>query len=141
MTELANARDSQQFDLGDLTPIELNFSFSSKQYVLREASEEAAVQYDNACMDARVYVDGKLERLENLADVEPLLVSLCVFEKRFKEDGTTVDGFYPVSDSTVRSWPARLVKQLYEKAKLISGMEKEKELGKNSPTSTATGST
>jgi hypothetical protein len=59
-----------------------------------------------------------------LANVEPLLVSLCLF----RENGA------PVLLATVRSWPARVVKSLFEKAKEISDLgeeRKEEEAAKN----------
>ena len=86
------------------------------QYYLREATEDAAVKYRNAAMRAARFTDGKLSSVEGVADVEPLLVSLCLYQ-------ITPKGDVPVQLATIRGWPARIVKPLFEKAKQLSNLD------------------
>lgn len=94
------------FDEMDLAPKEVPITFQGKNYILIEASEEAAVKYRNASMKAMRMEDGKLVRIEGIADVEPLLVSLCL---------VTAEGRAPISEKVIRGWPARVVKQLFDR--------------------------
>ena len=115
--------ESMTFD--SLSLIEVPVKIIDKNYVLREASEDAACRWRNSQVSGAKMVDGKVSGLGNLADGEPLLVSLCLFElvpevKQFP-DGK------PVPLQTVRSWPARVVKQLFAKAKEISGLSEGEE--------------
>jgi hypothetical protein len=102
----------------DITPIEEPWSIGGEEYILRETSGDAAVKYDNARLSRHEYQDGKLVRLRDYADLEPLLVSLCLFTKDDK----------PVPESTIRSWPARLQKKLHERARFISRMNRTPEV-------------
>jgi hypothetical protein len=97
----------------DITPIEEKVFIGGDEYVLREMSGDAAVKYDNARLNRYEYQDGKLAKVRNLADLEPLLVSLCLF---------MADGVTPVSETTVRAWPARVQRSLHSRAREISGM-------------------
>lgn len=114
MTDILN------FD--DLTPIELPFSHLGKDYVLREATGEAACQFRNAQIACTTMgPEGKPKKFENVADVEPLLVSLCVWE--LLPDGKEKR----VPEATVRQWSARMQKRLFEKAKEISDLNESAE--------------
>lgn len=97
-----------------------------EEYELREASAAAACLWQNDFLSkAKIGPDGKIQSAKGIADSEPYLVSLCLFEK---ESGKRVEL------STVRSWPSRIVKDLFKKAKDISGLEdtdEEKESAKN----------
>jgi len=105
-----------ELNFDDLTPIEIPVRIQGKNYVLREASGDAACRYRNAVLAcAQLTPEGKAVSVRNLADVEPLLVSLCLFDEKGN----------PVSVNQVRKWPARVVKALYEKAKEISDLDLE----------------
>jgi hypothetical protein len=96
----------------DITPIEEKVYVGGVEYVLRETSGDAAVKYDNARLEGYEYQDGKLTRVRGIANLEPLLVSLCLF-------GASGEN---VPEETVRSWPARVQGALYARAREISGM-------------------
>ena len=98
-----------------LTPIEVPVQLAGDSYLLREASGEAAAKFNNARTACYDYMAGKLSKIHDTGDLEPLLVALCIF---------THDG-KPVPESTVRGWPARIVTALFEKAKEISGLGPE----------------
>ena len=116
----------------DLKPVEVPVKIGEQRYVLREASEEAARQWNNAKLRAaRMNADGKTTSIDGLADAEPLLVSLCLCMMDPKTGETRTDrNLNPVtvSQATVLSWPARVVKPLYEKALAISNLD-----GKDTP--------
>lgn len=88
-----------------------------RQYVLREASGGAATRYRNAALSCHLYNDeGRLVGFKDLASVEPLLVSLCIFE-------VTDKGEVPVLKAVVESWPNHVQKQLFERALEMSDIK------------------
>jgi len=97
----------------DITPIEEKVFVGGEEYILRETSGEAAVKYDNARLDGYEYHDGKLVKVHNLANLDPLLVHLCLFTK---------DSVTNVPEEKIRSWPGRVQKVLCQRAREISGM-------------------
>lgn len=105
--------DGLHFD--DLVPIEVPVSVNGAQYILREANGDAACRYRNAVMECVEMVDGKPARVHGMANTEPLLVAMCL---------RTADGKL-VGEATVRSWPPRVIKVLFAKAKEISDLEDE----------------
>jgi len=98
----------------DLTPQTEPVKLSGKDYYLREASGDAATKFANARLNCiKLGPDGKPQTVRGIADVEPLLVSLCLFDESGKN----------VPEATVRSWPARVQKALFERAKEMSRLD------------------
>lgn len=111
-------------DFGDLEPTEVSVRIKKKDYVLREASGDASCKYRNAMLKStRLGPDGKPVQIDGMADTEPLLVALCLFEKRPQEGGGAKE--VPVSVQEVRAWPGWLVKRLFDKAKEISNLDEK----------------
>lgn len=105
----------------DLQPVEISVTIHKKHYILKEASGGAVCTYRNAILKAmKPGPDGKPTAMEGLADAEPLLVSLCLVERK-EVDGKAVD--QPVSLAQVRAWPNRVQKTLAERVKQISDLE------------------
>lgn len=103
-------------DFGDITPITVAVTINGEHYQLREASGDAACRYRNALLKCtQLGPEGKPQRLEGMGDTEPFLVSLCLF----KENGA------PVNAATVRAWPSRVQKRLFETAKRISKLDED----------------
>jgi hypothetical protein len=113
MTEILN------FD--DLAPVEVEVKVKGKKYILREATGHAAAQYRNAALKAAKMVDGKVVGMDGLADAEPLLVSLCLYELEDLGNGKPPRE-RPVPVQVVRGWPARLVTALFTKVRDISDL-------------------
>lgn len=109
-------------------------TIAGKQYELREASGDASAKYRNAMLACSTLgPDGKPTRMDGLADVDFLLLSLCLFDVGL---GTLVP------ECEVRSWPNRICEALIDELKEISGMS-EKDLedsAKNLPAATTDGS-
>lgn len=106
----------------DLEPIVIPVKFRGQDYLLREADEDASVKINNARIAAARFQDGELERVEKAAEVQPLAISLCL---------TKVDGpgkTSKVDITTLKTWPARFTKRLYDKIMEISGMDDKKTL-------------
>lgn len=103
------SRDAMQFDLETtVVPVRIG----QKDYYLQEATCAAACTYQNYILrNTKLGPDGKAESIQDVAEAEPLLVSLCLFEASTKT---------PVPLSTVKGWPAKVVEQLAAKAKEIS---------------------
>ena len=102
----------------DITPIEVEVFVGKEKYILRETSGAARVIYDNARLACYEYQEGKLVKVHDMANIEVLLVSLCLFMS---------DGVTPVPEVTIKVWPGRVYKALYEKAREISGMSETPE--------------
>lgn len=98
----------------DIVPIEVPVTINRERFILREATEEAAIKFRNACMAGARMEDGKVVGVSNMAETQALLVSLCLFA----DDK-------PVPPSVIKRWPSRVVKSLFEKAKEISQLDEK----------------
>lgn len=104
---------------------EVPVTIAGVSYVLRGATGAASCTYRNAMLAAtKLNSEGKPTSLEGMADTEPLLVSLCLF------DSNNV----AVPLATILNWPNHILKDLYDAAKEISRLDEKKteeELKKN----------
>lgn len=123
------AIDTTPMDFPDLERVLIPVKLGKKNYVLAEASEDAAVKYNNASMKATKFnEEGKAVSVDGVADVEPLLVSMCLFEAddqgkpQYDKEGNLIGA---VALGFVRSLPARIVKPLFERAQAISGLSQK----------------
>jgi hypothetical protein len=108
----------KNLNFDDLSPVEVPVSVRGKRYTLREATGDAACKWRNAQLAAtELGPDGKVMRVKGLADLEPMLVSLCLFDEQGK----------PVPAATVREWPARVIKAVYDECKRISQLDEAAE--------------
>ena len=111
----------------DLEIIEVPVMLGGKSFVLKEATGAAACKYRNAMLGHTVLGEsGKPVSIKGMADIEPLLVSLCLFEIITNEDSDQiVEKQLTVKD--VGKWPAKVVTSLFEKAKEISNLSDEED--------------
>lgn len=101
-----------------LDPIEEPAILGGQSYTLREISGDGRVKMDNARTRCYEYgPDGKLARVNDLANLEPLLVSLCLYDPSGN----------PVPEDVVRAWPARVQRALYDRARMLNGTDETKE--------------
>lgn len=137
--------DTSPFNFEDLCPIEIPINnLLGKNYILVEADEGTAVEYQNLLFkSARFGDNGKPVGVDGLANAEPFLVSKCVFELyEVNDNGTKITKRRPVPLGVINSWPPRVVKQLHKKAMEISHLRvtdeaAEGEALKNEPSDTA----
>lgn len=100
-------------------PIIVPVTYKGKRYVLKEASEAAAVAYRNAQLKgARYDKDGNPIGNVSIAEAEPVLVQHCVFEVYGSDDRQR-----PVLMSQVLDWHPKFVRQLFERVKAISQID------------------
>lgn len=100
----------------DLTWREEPFIVGGVHYTLREASGEARVKYKNAAMNSvTLGEDGKTHRIDGAANVEPLLVSLCLFDENGKN----------VPRNVIMGWPGRIQSAAFDRIKKISDLDNE----------------
>lgn len=110
--------DEIVFDSLDL--IEVPVTLAGKKYVLIEADGETAAGMKNRIIrSSKVSDEGKVTLGDGIADAEAFLVGQCLY--RDESGGRT-----RIGEATVRSWPARVVKALYERARQISGLDDDK---------------
>lgn len=104
-----------------------------EEYELREASAASACLWQNDLLSkAKMGPDGKVQSAKGIADSEPYLVHLCLVDTKGER----------VPLATVRSWPSRIVKELFKKAKEISGLDEtpeDKDSAKNEQDDTQDG--
>lgn len=101
------SEESLEFDL-ELK--EIKVKIGAENYVLREATSEVAVKYRRFIISSR-RTDGKGYKVD-LAEAEPVLVSMCLF----KEDGKLA------GEAFVKKLPERILKTLFIKARDMSKM-------------------
>lgn len=118
-----------EIDLSNLMPIEVPVKLVKRpdgkhSHILVEASHSAAKQYRSASLSgAEMFMPtggegSTLKKMEGMARVESLLVSLCLFEVYTNGDGS--DHRKPVKLEWVDSLLDRQVKPLFDKIKEIS---------------------
>lgn len=113
-----------EMNFDDLQPIEIPVKFRNRRFMLKEATGDAAVKYRNAMLEStKLGPDGKPVSVKGMANIEPYLVSLCLIELIADKDGK--DRERPVSDTTLRGWPNRVLKPLYDTCKEISALSEE----------------
>ena len=132
--------DLSTMDFGDdPKPRQFNVRYGGKAYVAVEASEGAAVAYNNAMMRAmKMSGQGNITGVDGMAEVEPILVGHCLYE-------ATPAGTLPLDQTgdplasalvppqAIRRWPSRVVKPIFDRIKAISdlgGEETEEALEK-----------
>ncbi len=122
----------ETMDFTDITLKEIPVQVGDKKYTLREATGDAACLYRNAMLRCtKLGPEGKPETITGIADAEPYLVSLCLFN----------EGNKPVPVATIRKWPARVQTALFDKAKEISelGEDEDEDTAKNEQSDTMGG--
>lgn len=103
--------------------IEVPFRFKGVEYMLREADEDAACKYRNKLTaSAKWGPDGKIISMGSNADVQPMLVSMCLFTKAKVKlrDGQQVERDVNVDEKEIRKWPTRIIRKIFEKIINIS---------------------
>lgn len=89
-------------------------------YLLEEPSGGAAVAWRNGCAAAaRIGIDGRAERVDSIADIEPKLIADCLFYATVKKgvEEVKVAGDLEkgerVSLSVVLGWTHKIYPQMY----------------------------
>jgi hypothetical protein len=112
-----------ELNFDDLEPKFERVSISRRTYVLREATGGAVVQWRNHQMSAsKLNPDGKTVSVGPIAESEPLLVSLCLFEI-VQQGGNEVERQVPVQ--VVKGWPYRVQRALYERIMEMSDLKEK----------------
>lgn len=114
-------RNYEPINLDNLTPISIPVTIDGEEYELREADANAGVTYRNEIMAKTVLENGKATRLLNMADIEPLLVGMCLYKKGEQE---------PVGRKFARTLSHRRLRILYDKVEEISELSAGGEEGK-----------
>jgi hypothetical protein len=105
---------SDDLNFASIALVEVPVTLGDKKYVLREASEAAALRFRGSQLQDAKLVDGKVSaNISRVAESQALLVSLCLFDENGK----------PVPLATVLDMRARIVKRLFDKAKEISDLD------------------
>ena len=93
----------------------IDVTIDGRHYTLKEATADVAAKWRNTILrSAKISQDGKLQSMEDVAYSEPFLVSMCLYDEKG-----------PVPVQIVRSWPARVVKALFEEAKKLGDLDEK----------------
>ena len=108
-------------DIGSLDIIRIPLTGGLAGYTLVEADGAAARAWRSSLVKVKKYHRGKPVDFDTsgLADADTLLVSLCLLDPEGK----------PVPHETVKGWPARVIKPLFEKVKEISELNEKDDSG------------
>jgi cell division protein FtsB len=131
-----------QYDFSSLEVIEQPVHGPNKQwYLLREASADAVAKYNSARSRTVKIEDGEVVGVQGAGELEPLLVSYCLYHAEVVKDdeGIVVEGPDGVPElqlatdskgrprlenlSVIQSWPGRVVTALHNLAKQISEID------------------
>lgn len=129
-------------EFNDIKPIAKKIGIDGVVYFLLEASEDVAVTFRNAAFRGARFSEGKIAGIDNPADMEPLLVSMCLCYsddmpdgvggtkktirlKQIRRPGMTQPVEVPdtVPIQVIKSWPSRVVKPIFDLAKKISHLD------------------
>lgn len=113
--------EKNEFDFSDVESKDVPVKGpDGKDYILCEADGAAVVKFRNTSLACHKYdSEGNLVGVKDLASVEPLLVSLCLFE--ILPDGTR----QPTTVKLISSWKNRVQKTLFNKAMEISDIREQ----------------
>ena len=121
MTGNDNGYSSEEMDFSSIVPIRIPVTFpNGDKYVLCEASEGTAKKYQDrrlACIT--LGPSGKPQKLTGLAELQPFLVSMCLFPADKDGEPTTKS----VVQTLVESLPSKMVKKLHKAAMRISDLD------------------
>ena len=113
----------------DLRPTEIIVSLGTRKFVLRSANGDAAIKYKNALIKRVTFgSEGNAQKVDGLADVEPLLLVWCMRECVLDAEGEPKPGeFIKMSPNLddVRSWPPKVITAYHTKITEISEMDEE----------------
>lgn len=102
----------------------IEVEIDDKKYALIEATGQVGVDYQNAATAAFTFGDtGQAKSVNGLANLQILLVGQCLYGIN-PDNGKTFKN--PVGEKFVsEELPARVLKQLFEKAKEISHLDED----------------
>jgi hypothetical protein len=118
---------SEELDLGDLAPMQIPVKIDGKKYVLREATADAVDRYraaETQGAEVTQSSDGQMtvRKTGDTRGADTLLVSLCLCQ--VNGDGSirldTNGDPATVPLRTVKGWPDRYVRPLFDKIREIS---------------------
>lgn len=93
---------------------EVDFKIGKEIYKVREADGDASYKYRNKIIGCtELGADGQAKSVKDIADVEPFLISMCLFDAAGKL----------VPATTIRKFKATVCKRLYELIKEISELD------------------
>lgn len=99
-----------------IEPKSINVKIGNRVFILREATAQAACDFQNAVQSCTIYNDKGIRcGVKNLADVDIVLVKACLIEIK---DG----GYHAVEEGEIRSWPDRIKDKLFRTACEISNI-------------------
>lgn len=105
----------------DITLTEVPVIIGGDKYILREADGDATCKWQNKMFRAtKLNEQGKPVGLDNVADVEPFFLSLCLYPVVKGEVAAK-----PVPETTIRKWPHGVIDKLYKRLLDISNLNKK----------------
>lgn len=110
----------QNLEFDTLEPTRVPVRIGTTKYILQEADEDTATKFRNLATKGMTMQDGKMSFGSGLGDMEPFLVSRCLWE--LNEDGSIRR---QAPEQLVRSWPSRVVKPIFDEAKRISLLDEQ----------------
>lgn len=101
------------FDYSAFSFTEIPVKVGSSSYTLKEASGKVARQHRNRQTECLILKDGKAVGVKNIADLDVLLLTGCLFDHKGNN----------VPQSVLDTWPGKIISGLAKKAKEISELQ------------------
>lgn len=93
------------------------------EYELREASVGAAQAYRDAQLSGiTLGANSKPVKIEGMASSESLLVASCIYKISRDPETKEITGRQVVAEKTLKQWPTRIVKPMFEWIKEVSNL-------------------
>lgn len=116
---MSKAVKRRVFTAEDLEPAFMEWQIDGVDYILREASGDAAVKYQNAVFGAAVVRDnGKSATMGPVSDAEPIVLACCLLRPI---PSKPMSHWRPaMTEGQIRALPNRVMQQMFEDLKEIS---------------------
>ena len=112
--------EALKFD--SLARTEVPVTIEGNPYILFEATEKAASEYLDLGVSKLAFTKGDVSGMSGGSANSAVLVSRCLYRATINEEGErqSIDS---VHIETIRAWPSRIVKPIFEMALKISDLE------------------
>jgi len=131
-----------ELNFDSLKPIEILVRYQGKLYYLVEADAESGAEYRDRIISGTRLEDSKAVGISGIPMAQLSLVARCLFQSDSVGDKTD----QRVNINTLRKWPDRVIRKLFEKLEEISELDREDLTSEdgdpagNGPTATTDGS-
>lgn len=94
---------TEDFDFDNIQQQEKEVKYKGQVYTLREPTSDTVTKWKNAQLDGMTFENGKPTSARGIASIQPLLISMCLFDSAGKL----------VPSVETAKWPPKITNKLY----------------------------